>query len=130
MAEERNYTLRDLKSDDIFLVVGIINKIGIKEMKSCFESQDVRKAISGAAGGEEADLSSVGVTVMLEIASLILAHLPDCKKEIYALLAELSGMNQAEIAELPFRTFVRMVKDVIRKDEFKDFFQDAFGSQD
>lgn len=128
MSEEKNYTLRSLKADDIFLAVKIINKIGFKELKGCFNSPEVRTAISGAVSGKEADLSAVGVTVMLEIAGLIMEHLPDCRNEIYALLAGLSGMKQEEIANLPSGTFTKMVMDVIRKEEFRDFFQDVFGS--
>ena len=129
MAEEKNYTLRELKADDIFLVVKIINKIGVKELKGCFSSPEVRTAISGAANGKEVDMSAVGMTVMMEIAGVVLEHLPECKNDIYALLAALSGKTKEEIADLNSGTFVKMVMDVIRKDEFKDFFQDAFGSQ-
>lgn len=129
MDENRNYTLRSLKADDIFLVVRIINKIGIKQMKGCFNTPEVLKAITSAAKGQDTDISAVGVTVMLEIAGVILEHLPDCKGEIYALLAALSGMTAAEIAGLPSSTFTKMVMDTIRKDEFRDFFQDVFGLQ-
>ena len=128
MSEEKNYTLRSLKADDIFLVVKLVNKIGFKEMKGCFNSQEVKDAIAGAVSGKEADLSTVGMTVMFEIASLILEHLPDCKNEIYALLSGLSGKAQTEIAEMPSGVFMQMVMDVIRKDEFRDFFQGVFAS--
>ena len=129
MSEEKNYTLRSLKADDIFMCIRIINKIGFKEMKGCFSSTEVRTAITSAASGKDADLSAVGVTVMLEIAGLILEHLPDCKDEIYALLAALSGMKKDEIAELSSGMFTKMVMDVVKKDEFKDFFRDVFGYQ-
>lgn len=129
MSEEKNYTLRSLKADDIFMCIRIINKIGFKEMKGCFSSPEVRTAITSAASGKDADLSAVGVTVMLEIAGLILEHLPDCKDEIYALLAALSGMKKDEIAELSSGMFTKMVMDVVKKDEFKDFFRDVFGYQ-
>ena len=128
MSEEKNYTLRSLKADDIFQFVKLINKIGYKEMKGCFKKQEVREAISGTVSGKEADLSAVGMTVMLEIVGLILEHLPDCKNEIYALLSGLSGKAQTEIAEMPSGVFMQMVMDVIRKDEFRDFFQGVFAS--
>lgn len=129
MAEEKNYTLRELKADDIFLVIKIINRIGVKELKGCFSSPEVRTAISGAASGKEVDMSAVGMTVMMEIAGVVLEHLPECKNDIYALLATLSGKAKEDIADLSSGTFTKMVMDVIRKDEFKDFFQDVFGLQ-
>ena len=127
MAEEKNYTLRELKADDIFLVVKIINRIGVKELKGCFSSPEVRTAISGAASGKEVDMSAVGMTVMLEIAGVVLEHLPSCKDDIYALLATLSGKTKDDIANLSSGMFTKMVMDVIRKDEFKDFFQGVAG---
>ena len=60
MSEEKvkAYELRHLEADDVFPMFQIISKIGVKEFKSCFESPDVQKAISGLAAGEkkQADL--------------------------------------------------------------------------
>jgi len=127
MAEEKKYTLRDLKGDDIFLVVNVIRKIGFKELKVCFESLEVRKAIAEAVNGNDTDMSVVGAAVMFEVAGVIVEHLPECRQEINTLLAELSGMSREEVGSLPFGQYTNMVMDVIRKEEFKDFFTDVFG---
>lgn len=127
MAEEKKYTLRDLKGDDIFLLVSVIRKIGFKELKRCLETAEVRKAIAEAENGNEKDMSAVGAAVMLEIAGVIVEHLPECRHEINTLLAELSGMGRDEVGGLPFGQYTNMVMDVIRKREFKDFFTDVFG---
>lgn len=127
MAEEKKYTLRDLKGDDIFLLVSVIKKIGFKELKRCLETAEVRKAIAEAASGNEKDTSAVGAAVMLEIAGVIVDNLPECRHEINTLLAELSGMGRDEVGGLPFGQYTNMVMDVIRKREFKDFFTDVFG---
>lgn len=120
------YELRNLTADDVFPMFQIVSKIGIKEFKSCFESPDVMKAISGAASGEGDKnelLASVGVTVAFDLAGLIVSNLPKCKQDIYLLLSQLSGIAVKEIAELPMLTFFNMIVDVIKKEEFKDFFQ-------
>lgn len=127
MSEEKSYTLRGLKAEDLFLVVKIVNKIGLKQLKTCFDLPDVKAAIAQAAGGKEEDLSAVGMMIMLEISGTILEHLPESKNEIYALLSSLSGMDAKDIAQLPSGTFTKMIMDVVRKDEFKDFFRDVFG---
>jgi hypothetical protein len=127
---EKAYTLREIKADDIFLMLRVIKKIGLKEAKACFESEDVKKAIAAMSAGQEVtDVSSVGMAVMLEIADVLISHLPDCKDDLYKLLEALSGMSAAEIADLPMATFIDMVMDVIKKDEFKDFFQRVVGSK-
>jgi hypothetical protein len=129
------YTLRALQSDDLFLMLKVINKIGIKEIKKCFESEAVIKAISSVAGdkkGEDVDndVATVGMTVMLEIADVFARNLPACRDELYQLLSTLSGMTVEEIARLPMLTMVDMVMDVIKMQEFADFFQRLFGSRE
>ena len=122
------YELRDLTADDMFPMFQIISKIGIREFKSCFESENVKKLMadmtSGKASNEDTK-TTVGVTVALDMASVILSNLSNCKNDIYQLLAQLSGMTAKEVAKLPMMIFVEMVIDVIKKKEFSDFFQAA-----
>lgn len=109
----------------------IISGIGLKELKSCFDSAELRDAIKnmsqGKEEGETVDTTAVGLMVAVDIASIIFANLPKCKDDIYQLLSGLSGMKQKEIAELPMNVFLAMIVDVIKKEEFKDFFQDVAG---
>ena len=123
------YTLRKLKADDMFLMFGILSKIGFRELKDCFGSDEAKEAIKQAmaSGGEDdgeskRQFETVGVAVALDMADVVLRNLPKCKAEIYALLSALSGMTAAEIVELDMSTFAGMIVDVMRKDEFPDFF--------
>lgn len=118
------YELRSLTADDIFPMFQIISKIGIKEFKSCFEAPEVKKAIGAVAGGEAStDLNAVGLAVAIDMATILVANLPKTKDDIYQLLAQLSGKSKKEIASLPMATFMQMIVDVVRKEEFADFFQ-------
>jgi hypothetical protein len=121
------YELRELTADDMFPMFQIISKIGIKEFKSCFESENVRKLVASMSSGESGDelKAAVGVTVVLDIASVILSNIGNCKDDIYLLLAQLSGMKAKDIAKLPMSVFMGMIIDVIKKKEFADFFQDV-----
>ena len=128
MTEEKakGYELRNLKADDMFPMFKIISKIGVKEFKACFESADVQKIIKDVASGKDTgDLNSIGLTIAIDVAGLLAANLPNCKDDIYHLLSKLSGMTTKDIADLPMVTFMEMVIDVIKKPEFKDFFQAA-----
>lgn len=71
------------------------------------------------------DITSVGISVALDIASILMANIGRCKSDIYALLSNLSGMKAADIAKLPVMTFTSMVVDLVKKKEFADFFQEA-----
>lgn len=128
---EKTYTLRGLTAEDVFPMLKIISGIGLKEFKSCFDSAELRDAIKnmsqGKEEGETVDRTAVGLMVATDIASIIFANLPKCKDDIYQLLSGLSGMKKKEIAELPMNVFLAMIVDVIKKEEFKDFFQDVAG---
>ena len=69
--------------------------------------------------------ATVGVTVAIDLASVILSNLAKCKEDIYQLLSQLSGKSVKEIGKLPMMTFMGMVIDVIKKREFADFFQEV-----
>lgn len=114
--ENQKYTLRKLCADDMFIMFRIISKIGMKDLRKCMAAADVKAAISGK------DVNSVGIAVAFEIGAVLMEHLPDCKKEIYTFLERLSGMKEKEIAAMDMATFTQMIIDVIRKEEFRDFF--------
>jgi hypothetical protein len=125
--EEKTYTLRALKADDLFMVLRIINKIGLSELKKCFDGETVRKAIADAGKEQESDLAAaVGMQIMVDVAALVLERLPECRTEIYQFLAALSGMKEKEIAELPMGAFTGMMMETIQKEEFADFFTQVF----
>lgn len=120
------YELRRLTADDVFPMFQIISKIGIKEFKACFESPEVMQMIKGAASGEQNKdevTASVGMKVAFDLAGIIVSNLASCKNDIYQFLAQLSGMTVKEVGALPMMTFFEMIIEVIKKEEFKDFFQ-------
>lgn len=118
------YTLRNLTADDVFPMLQIINKIGFKEFKGCFGSPDVQTAITKAMNGEQDKeaLVSIGVAVGIDIASVIIANVERCKPDLYKMLSGLSGMTTEDVGKLPMMTFFEMIVDIVKKDEFKDFF--------
>ncbi len=122
---DKAFELRQLTADDIFPMFQIISKIGVREFKSCFESEEVRNAIMDMASGakDQGKVNAIGLTVAVDIAGVIISNLYKCKDDIYQLLSQLSGMKTKEIAALPAATFMEMVVSVIKKEEFKDFFQ-------
>lgn len=136
MAEniEKTYELRELVADDMFIMSDIISKIGVKEFRACFEPEEVRAAVLNMAktGADDDkaqdsgdDVVSVGISVALDIASIVLSNIGKCKNDIYTLLAQLSGMKAGDIAKLPMKVFMGMVIDLVKKEEFADFFQDV-----
>lgn len=128
------YELRDLVADDLFPMFNIISKIGFREFKACFDTDEIRGVIKnltsdaekkGKQMGKEDLATAVGMSLVFDIAGVILSHMADCKNDIYLLLSKLSGMSVKDISKLPMVTFMEMVMDVVKKKEFLDFFQAA-----
>ena len=122
---EKKYELRGLKASDFFLMTRILSKIGVKEVKHCFDNDEIKAAVLNMLNqdGGEADFASIGVSVVFEIAGIVLEHIEDCEKDVYKLLSRLSGLKETEIADLPMAAFGTMVIDVIKHEDFRDFFQ-------
>lgn len=116
---EKAYVLRELQSKDVFLMSRIISKIGIKEFKSCFETEDVQKLI--AEGIDEGAVERIGLSVMMDIAGVVLSNVSHAEQDIYSFLADLSGKTAKDIAELDMVVFAEMIIEVVQKDQFKDF---------
>lgn len=126
-----DFELRKLQSDDLFPMFGIMSKIGFKDLKEIItpdKIKDMKSMISQMDNEENADKDTdattmLGVSVVMEIVSIIIKNIPSCKNEIYSFLAGVSGMTVKEIGKLDMVTFTEMIVAVVQKQEFKDFFK-------
>lgn len=122
---EKAYTFRKLNSTDTFLMFKIIGKIGVNEFTACFEKDALQKMLARVSGDTEnggANTTTVmGISVILEIANVIMNNVPKCEAEIYEMLSNTSNLTVDEVKGLDFVDFASMVIDFIKKDEFKDF---------
>lgn len=128
---EKKYELRALKASDFFLVTRILSKIGVKECKQCLESVKIKNAVRdmmSKQGGKvaDADVASIGMSVVFDIAGVVLEHMESCEKDIYTLLSRLSGLKVQEIADMPMAEFGEMVIEVVKHEGFRDFFTAVF----
>lgn len=122
------YELRQLTAKDIFSMSRVIGKIGLNNFKRCFDNEELKALVSGLSEEEKKDdkkVTAVGMTVALEVADVLFAHLPDCEKELYQFLSGISGLKVPEIQELSMGEFFEMIVAVVKKPEFKDFFKVA-----
>lgn len=118
--ERQVYTFRKLNSTDTFLMFKIIGKIGINEFTKSFDKDNIISLISATKGAKNAT-TVVGISVILEMANVIIGNLPKCETEIYQMLSNTSNLSVDEVRGLDFATFTEMVIDFIKKEEFKDF---------
>lgn len=121
-ADKKAYAFRKLGAIDIAPMCKILGKIGITEFSKCFESETVLNLIKSMKDKDAAQVADIaGLQVILEIANIVIRHIPEIEKDIFALLANVSGWSVEAVKGLDITTFTEMVIDFIKKPEFKDF---------
>lgn len=113
---ERPYTLRKLKDGDLFPLLQLFRKLGLKEFKDAFMQM-----------AEGRSVNEVGKIVFLEIADIMIGKLGgETGEEIYNFYSELSGIPVADIKQMEFGTLPLMIYDSF--DEIKNtaFFKVLF----
>lgn len=113
--------LRKLEAKDIAPMASILSKIGMKEIKNCFNPDDIQLLTSGK--NEEDAAATVGFTVIFDITGVIFGNYEKCQDDIFRFIADLSGKSKEEIAKLPLDTFFELIFEIVQKEEFKDFFK-------
>lgn len=110
---EKPYTLRNLKDGDLFPLLQILKKIGLKDFKEPF--------IQVASG--EKTLKQVGIFTAIDMADVLICNLPKAENEIYALWERLSGIPADEIREMEFGTLPMMIVDTFKEMRNTTFFK-------
>lgn len=124
--QQKKWEFRQLKGKDIFLLLPVLKKIGIGNIKKCFNG-DIIKGVVETNKGEEYDKQVEAATfgAMLEFGQVLIEGLAVCEDDIYNLLEKTSNLSRAEIEELGFVELPEMIIDFVKKEEFKDFFKVA-----
>lgn len=119
---ENKIELRKLCTKDLFPMMKILSRIGISEFKKCFESVGKTELNTEDEESKDAVFKRIGIGVMLDIADVLMKNIGSCEKEIYSFLGSLSGMKPEDIAKLDMAVFAEMIIELVKKEEFRDFF--------
>ena len=110
---ERPYTLRRLKDGDLFPLLKILKKIGIKDCKEAF--------IQVASG--EKSLKQIGIMASFDIADILIGNLAKAEEEIYELWSAISDIPADEIKNMEFGTLPLMIMDTFSEARNTNFFR-------
>lgn len=136
MTEEKVYKFRKLTSKDLFLMIKLVKKIGINNVSKILDKDIIKKKINeltqetNEESNEETSKASIsfeelGISIMFDLAQLIIERLEACKEEIYEILEKTSNLDKKQIEELEIDVFLEMIYDFVRKEEFIKLFQKA-----
>lgn len=109
---KRAYTLRNLKDSDLFPLLKIMRKIGIKDLEQVFTVDRTDKTDEDA-----------GKLVVLGIADIVIGNLDRAETEIYEFWSNLSGMTVDELKDSEFGTLPLMIFDTFSGVKNTDFFK-------
>lgn len=116
------YNFRQLTSTDIFPVCNIISKIGVRELKTCFQGQDL-SALTNT--DDENELMIFGAGIAIDVAGVVFANMQKCENEIYKLLASVTDLTEEKLRNIPPADFLNVVIDFFKKEELQDFMKVA-----
>lgn len=98
---ERPYTLRKFKDSDLFKMLQILKKIGIKDCKEAFVQ---------VASGEKT-LKQIGILASFDLADILIGNLAKVENEVYDLYSDMSGIPVDDMKEMEFGTLPLMIYD-------------------
>lgn len=125
-------TMRELQGGDMFVLLGIIGKLDIKdEVVRLYEKQQAKpiqlmdhkkKELTAAQkAAKEKELELRGVGLVADLIQVVLANISNAKTEINSLLAELTGTSIETIEKLGFADYTGLIVGFFKKPELKDF---------
>ena len=110
---ERSYKLRSLRDSDLFALLKILKKIGIKDCKEAF--------IQVASG--EKTLKQIGIMASFDIADILIGNLAKVENEVYEMWSDISGIPVEELKEMEFGTLPLMIMDTFSEVKDTSFFK-------
>ena len=110
---ERPYTLRKFKDGDLFRLLQILKKIGIKDCKEAF--------IQVASG--EKTIKQIGILASFDLADILIGNLAKVENEVYDLYSDMSGIPVDDMKEMEFGTLPLMIYDSFSEVKNTAFFE-------
>lgn len=106
------YTLRRLVDRDLWPVLDIIGKVFPGDLSAIFV-----EVATGNKGVQE-----VGGIVMMKLIMAVIRNMNTVRDEVYAFLADVSGIPANEIEEMEFGTTPSMIWDIVKNEKNASFF--------
>lgn len=107
------YTLRPLKDKDVWPVVDILSKVFPDDLGGIFA-----QIMTG-----EKNVEQLGAMVVVRLVTAVLKNVNKVRNEVYALLADVSGIPAEEIEEMEFGTSPMMIWEIANNARNASFFK-------
>ena len=124
---ETTYNFRKITAKDMTAITVILNKIGFAEIKPLITSTinefNRKKEKDKKDKKEKEDMQmALGISIGLDVGSIILANYEKCADTLIEWLADVAGMEKKAVETLSLADFTELLFAVIQTEDFKDFF--------
>lgn len=133
---ERPYTLRKLADADLFPVLQLLRKLGLKDFKDAFIEKkheymqqlkefnpDKYETDEEKAKAMEDLQRSAGINVVMDMADVMISKIETHKDAIYGFYSDLAGVAPEEIMQMEFGTLPLMIYDSFSEVKNTAFFK-------
>lgn len=118
--------LRKLQATDLFGMVKILNKIGLKNIKDAIDVNEIKEMRKALTEGNEAQvMSEIGMNVVMSVVGVVFEHLPSVETDLYNFVGSVANMKAKDVAKMDVGDFMDLLISIAKKEEFKDFFNRA-----
>lgn len=123
--------LRRLQASDLFSMVKILNGIGLKNIRESINGDDIKEARNKAKEATEKGLDisdiagEVGTNIIMSVLGVVFEHLPNVEKDLYHFIGSVANMKASDVAKMDISDFMNLIVEIVKKDEFADFFKQA-----
>ncbi len=126
-AVEKSFTLRPLCDEELYTILDIIAKVCPEDLQPIF-TKALKKYTEreAEANGDKVLIEELandfGMDVVMELGLIIIRNMKNVKDDVYALLADLSGIPADQIRKMPFGTTPKMIMAMVKDIRNLDFF--------
>lgn len=118
--------LRKLQASDLFSMVRILNGIGIKNVKDAINVDEIKNLKSTMTEENSTSVTSeIGINVVMSVVGVILENLPVVENDLYTFVGSVANMKANAVAKMDIGEFMDLLIEIVKKEEFKDFFNRA-----
>jgi hypothetical protein len=116
--------MRNLRGDDLFVLLPMIAKLDIKEeLTALFDGSYASGATSKKQS--EKEVQAIGIKAMTAIIQKALLNVHAIKGDLNAWLASLTGKKEDTIKNMPLVEYTGLVAEAIRNKEIREAFTRA-----
>ena len=115
------YEFRKLKSTDLFLVLNLVKKLGLNNIAGAIPADGFKEMFIKKKKDKTQNYEAVG-RMVFDVAQLVIEKLTECEKEVYDLFEATSNLSREELENLEINTFVEMIVEFCKKEEFRQLF--------